>query len=432
MDVVTSHVVGPKMDVVTVPPPTPTKSSRHHHRSSISTTTYSPHNPKLKLPLFHTHPLISSKSLQTISPQTTTDSSKSIKRILKKKKIESSTLDILSLMEALYNPIPIDIYTSLVKECTDSGDPHTAIHLHHHIITNIGIKPPLSLINRILIMLVSCGLLENARHVFDLMSVRDFHTWATLFVAYDDNADYAEVARVFVSMVQDLGMQDSEIPVWMWGCLLKACTFSENFHLGMQAHGWLLKLGACGDAVLSSSLISFYGKFKCLEDANAVFNGASRLNMLTWSAKIVGECKENQFSEALSGFKEMGRQGATKESFAISSVLKACGKMLNRKQCGEQVHADAIKLGMVSDNYVKCSLIAMYGRSGLVRDAEKVFEMEENERNVCCWNAMVMGYMHNGMHIEALRFLYQMKEAGMQPQENLFNEVRIACGSVEY
>ncbi|MED6143512.1 hypothetical protein PIB30_006770 [Stylosanthes scabra] len=421
------------MDVVTVPPPTPTQSSRHHHRSSsnISTTAYSPHNPKLKLPLLHTHPLISSKTLHPISPQTTTTSSKSIKRMMNKKKNESSTLDILSLMEALYNPIPIDIYTSLVKECTDSGDADTAIQLHYHI-TNSGIKPPLPFINRILIMLVSCGLLEDARHVFDLMSVRDFNTWATLFVAYYDNADYAEVARVFVSMVEDLGMQDSKFPVWMWGCLLKACTCSENFHLGMQAHGWLLKLGACGDAVLSSSLINFYGKFKCLEDANAVFNGASRRNMLTWSAKIVGACRENQFYEVLSYFKEMGRQGVTKESFTISSVLKACQKMLNREQCGEQVHANAIKLGMVSDKYVKCSLIAMYGRSGLLRDAEKVFEMEQNERNVCCWNAMVMGYMHNSMHIEALRFLYQMKEAGMQPQENLFNEVRIACGSVQY
>ncbi|XP_016200594.1 pentatricopeptide repeat-containing protein At1g31790 [Arachis ipaensis] len=422
------------MELVTVPPPTATQSSYHHHRgSSISTITYSPHNPKLKLPLLHTSPVISSKPLQPIiSPQTTTTCSDSIKRRKKKKKKNgSSTLDILCLMEALYNPIPIDIYTSLVKECTVSGDPHTAIHLNNHI-THSGIKPPLPFINRILIMLVSCGLLDNARHVFDLMSVRDFNTWATLFVAYYDNADYAEVARVFVSMVEDLGMEDSEFPAWMWGCLLKSCACSANFHLGMQAHGWLLKLGACTDVVLSSSLISFYGKFKHLEDANAVFNHASRHNNMTWSAKIVGGCREKQFSEVFCDFKEMGRQGVKKDSFTFSSVLKACGKMLNREQCGKQVHANAIKFGMVSDKYVKCSLIAMYGRSGLLRDAEQVFEMKGNERNVDCWNAMVMGYMHNGMHIEALRFLYQMKEAGMQPQEDLLNEVRIACGSVKY
>ncbi|KAL4372048.1 hypothetical protein AHAS_Ahas06G0226800 [Arachis hypogaea] len=129
-------------------------------------------------------------------------------------------------------------------------------------------------------MLVSCGLLDNAHYVFDLIA---------------------------------------------------------NFHLGMQAHGWLLKLGACTDVVLSSSLISFYGKFKRLEDANAVFNHASRHNNMIWSAKIVGGCREKQFFEVLCDFKEMGRQGVKKDSFTFSNVLKACGKMLNREQCGEQV-----------------------------------------------------------------------------------------------
>ncbi|KAK7309440.1 hypothetical protein RJT34_06169 [Clitoria ternatea] len=363
------------------------------------------------------------------SPKPLTFRNNKKKKKKKKNAKNPSTSDILRLMDALPFPISIDIYTSLVKECTVSGDPEIAIELHTHVIRS-GITPPLPLLNRILIMFVSCGLLENARNVFDLMTMRDFNSWAILFVAYYDNADYEEAIAVFVNMLGQLGM--FEFPPWIWACLLKACACTLDIPLGMQVHGWLLKLGTCDHVLLSSSLISFYGRFKCLQDANDVFNRVLRHSTLTWTAKIVSDCRERHFSEVLDDFKEMGRQGIKKDSYTLSSVLKACGKMLNHGRCGDQVHADAIKLGLVLDNYVQCSLIAMFGRCGLLRDAKQVFEMNWDERKVDCWNAMLMGYIQNGLYVEAVKFLYQMKVAGVKPQESLLNKLRIACGSVTY
>lgn len=331
-------------------------------------------------------------------------------------------------MDALHFPIPVDMYTSLVKECTLSGNPETAIELHTHI-TRSGVEPPLPLINRILIMFVSCGLLDNARHVFDSMLVRDFHSWAILFVAYYENSEYENAMDVFLGMLCQLGEMGFHFPPWIWSCLLIACAYTVNVPLGMQVHGCLLKLGACDHVLISSSLIRFYGRFKCSEDANVVFNKVSRHNTLTWTAKIVSGCKEMHFSEALGDFKEMGRVGIKKDSFTFSSVLKACGRMRNHGSCGEQVHADTIKLGFDSDNYVQCSLVAMYGRSGLLRDAKLVFETTRNERNVDSWNAMLMGYIQNGLYIEAVKLVYQMKAAGMHPHESLLDKLRIACGS---
>lgn len=52
----------------------------------------------------------------------------------------------------------------------------------------------------------------------------------------------------------------------------------------------------------------------------------------------------------------------------------------------------------LTHNYVQCSLMAMYGRSGLLRDAELVFETTRNEINVDSWNAMLMGYIQNGLY----------------------------------
>nr|AFK33630.1 unknown [Lotus japonicus] len=352
-----------------------------------------------------------------------------MKKKKKRKRKGATTSHILHLMDVLPFPIPIDIYTSLIKECTLSPDPQTAIELHTHI-AHSGIKPPLSFINRILVMFVSCGLLDYACQLFDAMPVKDFNSWATLFIAYYDNADYEEAIDVFLAMLHQLGM--SEFPPWICACFLKACACIENIPLGMQVHGWLLKLGTCDHVLLSSSLIRFYGRFTCVKDANAVFNKLSRHNTSTWTAKIVSGCREMDFPEVFNDFKEMGRQGIKKDTYTFSSVLKACGKMMDHGRCGEQVHADAMKLGLASDNYVQCSLIAMYGRSGLLRDAKQVFETSRSERNVDSWNAMLMGYLENGLYIEAVKFLYQMKAAGLKPHESLLDKVRIACGSVTY
>lgn len=385
--------------------------------------------PKRNLPL-HDISSISSQPLEPLRPQPKPPSTFHWRKKKKKTKgfapARSTATDILRLMDGLGFSIPIDIYTSLIEVCTVSGDPKTAMELHTHI-TQSGIKPSLSLLNRLLVMFVSCGMVDCARHLFDAMTVRDFNTWATLIVAYFDNADYEEAIGLFLDMLNQVVVL--ELPKWIVVCLLKACACSMNLGLGKQVHGWLYKLDICDDPILRSSLIRFYGQFKCLEDANMAFKQVSRHNTFTWTAKIVNDCREMNFSEVVSDFKEMGRQGIKKNTFTLSSVLKACGRMLSHGHCGEQVHADAVKLGLVSDAYVQCSLIDMYGRSGLVREAKLVFEMIDDRTNIACWNAMLMGYIQNGLYIEAIKFLYQMKAAGVQPQESLLNEVRISCGS---
>ncbi|KAL6980996.1 hypothetical protein U1Q18_022632 [Sarracenia purpurea var. burkii] len=43
-----------------------------------------------------------------------------------------------------------------------------------------------------------------------------------------------------------------------------------------------------------------------------------------------------------------------------------------------------------------------------------------------------MGYIQGGHCIEAIKILYAMKAAGLQPQESLLNEVRFTCGSRDF
>ncbi|XVE59858.1 hypothetical protein DITRI_Ditri05aG0080900 [Diplodiscus trichospermus] len=337
-----------------------------------------------------------------------------------------TTSDILRLMDSLSLPIPADIYASLIKECTISRHSRRALELHAHM-KRSRIKFSLPLLNRLLLMHASCDHLEIARQLFDQMFVRDFNSWAIMIVACLRADDYEQAVAYFVLMLRS--NFTLKFPAWIIICVLKSCVLTKNMELGKQVHGQLLKLGFSNDLSLSGSLINFYGHFRCIDDANFVFNQLSRHNTVIWTAKIVNSCREDQFSKVIDDFIEMGRQGIKKNSFTFSSVLKACAGMNDDGMSGRQVHANSMKLGMESDVFIQCGLINMYGKCGLVRDAEKAFEIVGDKENIACWNAMLMGYLHNKLCIQAIKLLYRMKEAGIKVQESLINDVRTACAS---
>ncbi|GJY61467.1 pentatricopeptide repeat-containing protein, partial [Tanacetum coccineum] len=217
---------------------------------------------------------------------------------------------------------------------------------------------------------------------------------------------------------------------WIMVCVLKACGETINVELGEQVHGWLMKSWYSDDFFVGSSLISFYGKVGCFEDGDMVFDQiGSRRNVVVWTARIINNCKEEQFREVFDVFNEMGKEGVRKNSFTLSSVLSACSKISDDGNCGEQVHANAIKLGLASKSYVHCGLVNMYGKFGLINDSKRVFNMNGSRRNRACWNAMLTSLVQNRCLVEAIKFLYQMRAAGVQPQELWLNKLRSLCGS---
>ncbi|XP_057467907.1 pentatricopeptide repeat-containing protein At1g31790-like [Actinidia eriantha] len=395
-----------------------THSSYHSKPISPTQVQLPPHRPNYHHHLHHRPHLPPPPPPPLISPHN------------KPKSTTTTTSDILRLMDSLGLAIPLDIYTCLVKEVTDAGEATGAVELLQHI-SRSGLRPGLLFFNRVLLMCVSCGLIENARHVFDKMPLKDCNSWAAIIAGYVDKDNYEEAIDLFIEM-QCWGQNIKlDFPCsWIIVCILKACVETMNLGLGKQIHGLLSKMDYSGDLFLSSSLINLYGKFGCLEGVDFVFDHMTRRNTVVWTAKIVNNCREDHFGEVLDGFREMGREGVKKNGFTFSSVLRACGRMEDDGQCGRQVHANAIKLGLESNDFVRCGLVDMYAKRGLLKNARTAFEMiGGDKRTAACWNAMLTGYIQHGHCIEAIKILYRMKSAGLQPWESLLNEVRLICGS---
>ncbi|KAK4801951.1 hypothetical protein SAY86_000154 [Trapa natans] len=341
---------------------------------------------------------------------------------------KTSTADVLRLMDALSLPVPLETYSSLVKECAVLGDSEEALELHRHL-KRSGLRPSLDLLNRLLLMLVSFGCMRTARQMFDEMPQRNFLTWSILFAAFMECGDYDQALRVFRGIFDRF--RSSEVPSWMVVCILKACSRSKNFELGKQVHGWILKNGASNNKPIPISLINFYGTFRSADYAKFVFDQLPSHGAIIWTAKISSGSRTRRFTEVVSDFREMGRSGARVNISTISNALKASGRMKDEGDCGKQIHANVIKVGMDTHEPVQRGLVNMYANNGLLINARRVYdEMAIDKRkNMECSIAMLKTYLHNGFSVEAIKLLYQMKAKGIRCPESLLDKIREQSGS---
>ncbi|KAK4364776.1 hypothetical protein RND71_016134 [Anisodus tanguticus] len=183
-----------------------------------------------------------------------------------------------------------------------------------------------------------------------------------------------------------------------WAAIIAGCVENAEYEgalrLFMEMQSETGNLCKCGDIVddgIFVFLIKFYGEFGYQESADNVFDHVPRCNTVVWTARIGNLCKEEKFEGTVRIFNEMVREGVKKNSFTFSSVVKACGKLKDAGCCGQQVHATSVK--------------------GLLRDALRVFNAREDKSNIACWNAMLMGCIQHGFGVEAMKVLYEMKEA---------------------
>lgn len=324
----------------------------------------------------------------------------------KKTKPVTTPSDVLYLFDNLKLPVTPDIYSLLIKECTDLADPSKAIELHDHMRkSRIGVDLPL--LNRILLMCMFSGCCERAYQLFDVMSVRDFNSWAVMIGGFVENGMHYEALDLFVRMLYDVKFEnvcDDHARFSVSGilvCTLKACLAVRELDVGMQVHGWLWKMGFSEDVTLSSFLISFYGKFNHYKTAQNVFNQVRSRNTAVWTSIMDNCCKDNDFTGAITAFKEMGSCEIKKNSYTFSSVLKACGG-IGDIECGRQVHACAMKLGLESNSFVQCALVDLYGNSGLFNDASRIFKCDKHEAKGECFNALVANYMRHTLCNEGI------------------------------
>jgi pentatricopeptide repeat protein len=251
-------------------------------------------------------------------------------------------------------------------------------------------------------MYCKTGFRGDACNMFDEMPHRNLATWN----AYISNAVQDRRSLDAIAAFKEFLCVHGQPNSITFCAFLNACVDMVRLNLGRQLHSFIVRCGYKEDVSVANGLIDFYGKCGDIVSAEMVFSRiGNRKNVVSWCSMLAALVQNHEEERACMVFQQ-ARKEVEPTDFMISSVLSACAE-LGGLELGRSVHALAVKACVEDNIFVGSALVDLYGKCGIIENAEHVFS-ELRERNLVTWNAIIGGYAHKGDIDMALRLFEEM------------------------
>lgn len=344
-------------------------------------------------------------------------------------KIEKDVLcnkyqDALDLLENLEcegcHDVGCRTYDALVSACIGFKSIRGVKKMLNHMFRS-GFEPDQYMSNRVLLALVKCGMMIDARNLFDKMPQRNSASWNTMIGGLLDSGDYVEAFHLFV----ETWSEDSDVDSHTLATMLRACAGLGLVYIGKQVHSCAIKMNVSDNIFVSCALIDMYSKCGSMNDAQFVFDEMPEKTTIGWNTIITGYALHGYSEEALSLYYEMQDSGAKLDHFTFSIVVRICAR-LGSLERAKQAHAALVRQGFTLDVVANTALVDLYSKWGRIEDAKSVFDRMPS-KNIISWNALIAGYGNHGRGQEAVDLFYQMLKQVMKPNHVTFLAVLSAC-----
>jgi len=308
----------------------------------------------------------------------------------------------------------------LVHACKKLRALHQGKWLHGYLI-KCGIELGSYLVTALLDLYAKCGVVRDARSVFDELHCIDIVSWTAMIVGYTQNGCPEEALKLFLQKEQ-IAVLPNDVTI---ASVFSACSQLLNLNLGRSIHGLSIKLGSW-DPIVTNSLVDFYAKCQMNRDARYVFETISDRDVVAWNSIISAFSHNGSAYEALELFHQMRMGSVLPDAVTLVSVLSACAS-LNALQVGSSFHAYAVKRGLLSSNvYVGTALLTFYAKCGDAESARVIFDGMDQKSTVT-WSAMISGYGIQGNGRGSLSIFGDMLKAELKPNEEIFTSILSAC-----
>ncbi|CAN6683615.1 unnamed protein product [Malus baccata var. baccata] len=114
---------------------------------------------------------------------------------------------------------------------------------------------------------------------------------------------------------------------------------------------------------------------------------------------------------------------------ACIASLQACARRQNLIK-GKQVHSFMLANGFLRSPLSTTSLINMYSKCNQMDDAVSTFNYQSFDHNVFAYNAVIAGFIANGLGRDGFEFYRRMRFAGVVPDKFTFPCVIRGCSGV--
>ncbi|KAI3474039.1 hypothetical protein Pfo_028826 [Paulownia fortunei] len=319
----------------------------------------------------------------------------------------------------------------VLNACSSLCDIEFGKQIHGYIV-KYDIEYDASIGNALCSLYSKCRSLDMANKAFHRIKEKNVISWTALISACGDNGNSAMGLDMFVQMLVE-GVEPNEITLTS---VLSLCCTMRALDVGSQVHSLSLKLGYGSDLPVTNSIMYLYLKSGCISGAKKLFDGMNSVSLVTWNAMIAGHAEMTSLAEdglsahfcgieALKIFLRMNRSGLKPDLYTFSSVLTVCSSLVALEQ-GEQVHAQTIKTGFLSDMVVGTALVNMYNKCGSIAGASKAF-VEISTRTLISWTTMITAFAQHGHSQQALQLFEDMRLVGVRPNKITFVGVLSAC-----
>ncbi|KAL8026311.1 hypothetical protein ABFX02_14G018200 [Erythranthe guttata] len=301
-------------------------------------------------------------------------------------------------------------------------------------------------------MYAACGLISDARLLFDKMSHRDVVTWNIMIDGYCQSRLFDSV----LDLLEEMKSSDTKPDGRIFTTILSSCARVGKFDIGKIVHGFiqenkividshlqsaLLNMYASSGAmdvaqslfdelktknvVASTAMISGHSKAGNVEAARLVFDEMSHRDLVCWSAMISAYADSDKPQEALKIFHDMQKHGLKPDQITMLSVISACARLGALDQA-KQIHQFVDHKGFGDFLPISNAMIDMYAKCGSLEKAREVFG-RIHRKNVISWTSMVSAFAVHGDADNALKYFQRMKFENVEPNWVTFVGVLYAC-----
>ncbi|KAK4601764.1 hypothetical protein RGQ29_011050 [Quercus rubra] len=307
-------------------------------------------------------------------------------------------------------------YPFVIKACGDLLLLNVGLVVHGKTLMS-GLDLDTFVQNSLLAMYMNCGEKEEARRVFDGMWEPSVVSWNTMINGYVRNGCAKEAMMVF-SWMMDVGAEpDCATMV----SVLPACGYLKDLVLGRKVHALVEEKGLGKKIAAKNALVDMYAKCGSMDEARLVVDKMGERDVVTWTTMINGYILNGDARSALALCQLMQFDGVRPNSVSIASLLSACGSLCSLEY-GKCFHGWAIRQRVESDVIVETALIDMYAKCKKIYLSLRVFAKTTKKRTVP-WNAILSGYIHNGLAREATEYFKQMLMEALQPNDATLNSL---------
>ncbi|KAK9670654.1 hypothetical protein RND81_13G215600 [Saponaria officinalis] len=303
--------------------------------------------------------------------------------------------------------------------------------------------------------------------VFDFINYPDIVCVNAVIKAYSFSSSPFKGVNFYFDVLKNGGIFPNS---YTFPPLIRCCS-KFSVIVGEMCHGQVIKYGFDGVLQIENSLIHMYACFGVIEIAlkvfeellerdsvswNSMMDGFVKVgdlrrahhlfdvmperNVVSWNALMTGYLNGKNPGCVLKLFREMVNAKVLGNDTTMAVVLAACGRSARLKE-GASLHGYLLRRLWKLNLITNTALIDMYNKYRKVDVARSIFDSLP-QKNLVCWNSMILGHCLHGNPKDGLKLLEEMviwtksdlrssQQERLLPDEITYVGVLCACTRAE-